>query len=221
MIECSSEYIWYKKRRKFKLKKFFAFFYAFLFVLSTILYFKFFISEQVYKFSFDYAYKYCTESVNNAVFDTLNSQVKYSDLVIVDKNSEGNIVLISANSHKVNYLTREIIRLTDKQLESKLNNGVPVPIFAFTGIGIVSGLGKPVNLKTLSVSSVECEFNSTFSSVGINQTLHSIYVKIKCEVQFSIPLKKSIETHESSVLISENILVGKVPDIYLNGKIFQ
>lgn len=221
MIECTSEYIWYKKRkRKFKLKKFFAFFCVLLLLSGSVLYFKYFISEQIFKLSADYAYSYCTQSVNSAVLDTLNNQVKYSDLVQVEKNTQGNIVLISANSHKVNCISREIAQSTEIRLKSKLDGGVPVPIFAFSGIGLISGLGKCVNVKTLNVTNVVCEFNSSFTSVGINQTLHSIYADIKCEVRFSIPFNNKIESHKSSVLITETILVGSVPDIYLNGKIF-
>ena len=221
MIECTVDYIWYKKRRKFKPKKFFAFFCVFLTIFACVLYFKYFISEQIYKYSQDCAYSYCTESINSAVMETLNNQVKYNELIQVEKNSNGNIVLISANSHKVNYISREIARLTETQLVKKISGGVPVPIFAFTGIGLVSGLGGNVNVKTLNVSSVICEFNSKFTSVGINQTLHSIYVEIKNEVRFSIPFQNRTESFVSSVLITETVLIGSVPDVYLNGKIFN
>ncbi len=220
MIECTSEYVWYKKRRKLKPKKVFAFFCVILMIFSLILYIKYFVCEQIYKLCANYSYSYCTESVNLAVIETLNDKIKYADLVLIDKNVNGDIVLISANSHKVNTISREIASSTELHLKNKLSVGVPVPILAFSGIGLISGLGKSVNVKTLSVSNVVCGFNSSFTSVGINQTLHSVYVEIMCEVRFSFPFNSVTQEHKSTVLIAETVLVGKVPEIYLNGKIF-
>ena len=91
---------------------------------------------------------------------------------------------------------------------------------AFTGIDLLSGIGQRVYFKTINVTSVICQFNSTFNSVGINQTLHSIYIDVICEVNMNIPLSSIKKTCTTQVLISEAVLVGKVPEIYLNGKIF-
>ena len=66
-----------------------------------------------------------------------------------------------------------------------------------------------------------CNFESEFTSVGINQTLHSIYVCVNIESIINIPFNSSSITHNSKVLLSETILVGKVPELYLNGKIFD
>ena len=220
MIECTSEFIYYKKRRKIKFKGFFAFFCIILLVILLILYYKYFVSACVVNVCSEQAYAYSTEAVNIAVLNELNNDTNYSTLITIEKNSAGDIVLISANSQSINLINRKIADETLKILKRKLNIGTPIPILAFTGIDLLSGIGKSVYLKTINVSSVVCEFNSTFNSVGINQTLHSIYIDVICEINVNIPLSSIRKTSTTQVLISEAVLVGKVPEIYLNGKIF-
>ena len=127
---------------------------------------------------------------------------------------------MTANSHKINLINKEVCETTAKVLKKKLQNGIPVPILAFSGIDILSGYGNNVYIKTISISSVTSEFDSNFNSIGINQTLHSIYINVLSEVKIEIPLKTYQTTLKTSVLISETVLVGKVPEIYLNGKLF-
>ena len=102
----------------------------------------------------------------------------------------------------------------------RISKGIPIPILTFLGFNILSGYGKEINLKTLSITSVTSEFKSNFLSVGINQTLHSIYLNIRTKAVLQMPFNKREEICENSILICENVIIGKVPDIYLGGKLF-
>ena len=95
-----------------------------------------------------------------------------------------------------------------------------IPILAFLGIEILSGYGKEVNFKAIAINDVSCNFSSNFTSVGINQSLHSIYVEIDSTVKISMPFNSRQEKFSTKILIAETVLVGKVPEIYLNGKLF-
>jgi hypothetical protein len=81
--------------------------------------------------------------------------------------------------------------------------------------------GTAVNYRALSIVSVESNFTSTFQSVGINQTLHSIYVSVICNINVHFPLYVKNQSTLTKILISEAVLVGKVPDVYLNGGLFS
>ncbi len=220
MIECTNKNIWYKKRRKKSHKRLFAFFLIFTVLIAISTYYKFVVCRRIYEISSDYVYKFCTESVNDAVLTSLSNNIKYSELITIEKNNSGEILLMSANSYKINYLSREIIDYTSKILDKKLSKGIPIPLLAFTGINLISAYGSLINFYAINVSSVICDFSSEFKSVGINQTLHSIYVNVICSVKIELPLSQNIKTCETSVLVSETVLVGKVPEIYLSGKLF-
>lgn len=221
MIEIYAENIWYKKRKRVKPKRFFALFLFFTIITSIFLYYRYVITEQIILICSDYTYSFATESVNRAVLDSMDDKVKYSNLVIVEKNNSGDIVMMSTDSLKVNTISREVAEKTQALLEKKLNKGIEIPLMAFSGINLISGYGKLIKFKALSVSDVICEFTSTFKSVGVNQTLHSIYIDVICQTDIEIPLNRRTENCVTSVLVCESVLIGKVPEVYLNGNLFD
>ena len=217
MIECTKNFVWYKKNRKKSFKRFFILFFILVIIISLIVYYKKVVTETLYSICNDYAYACSSESLNSAVISSLSDSVKYNDVVKIDKNLSGDIVLISTDTHTANYISKKVTELTRESIKIRMKQGVPVPFLAFTGVGIISGYGKTVNLKTANVVSVASEYNSIFESVGINQTNHSLYIKVITTVSINIPLKKSVSVFESEILLAQSVLVGKVPEIYLNG----
>lgn len=221
MIECTDKCIWYKKHRKKRFKRCFAILLVVITVFSLFLYYKNTVSNLIISVCDDYTYTYCTESVNQAVLKSLSNDLIYTDLVFVEKNDSGDIAIMSVNALKVNAIARDLVRSTANLLNEKVSKGVPVPMLAFFGIDVLSGYGNKINIKTITITNVICEFSSKFSSVGINQTLHSIYVDIKSEYVIELPFNKKNNNCVTSILISEAVLVGKVPDLYLNNGLFK
>ena len=215
MIECSSENIYYKKKRKFRLR--FPFFIL-LIILLIFSYYRFFVTRKLVEICKEYSYSVCAESVNNAVVLSMSKDVNYSGLVNVQKNSNGDINLISLNTINANVFARDMVNNSKVLIKEKLSNGVPLPWLAFLGFDFLSGYGKEFNFKYLAISSVNCEFKGKFTSVGINQTLHSVYLKVVCSVAVNVPMAHNETIFESEVLVCENVLVGKVPEVYFGSK---
>lgn len=219
MIECTEKKI--KIRKKMRKKHIFPFLLILLIIAVNYCYLHFFIAEVLADVCKEQASVYCAQSVNDAVLLSTTESVAYSDLVNVEKNNDGEITIISVNSLKVNSISQSIVKNTRLELQSFLDDGIPIPSFAFSGINLLSGYGAKVNFKSISIANVKCEFSSEFRSVGINQTLHSIYAIIDSEITVNIPLNKKTENIVHEVLLSESVIVGKVPQTYLNGDIFS
>ena len=66
------------------------------------------------------------------------------------------------------------------------------------------------------IGSVETDFKSEFTQEGINQTLHRIYLDVKCSVNILTPFKDIEKTITNQVLLLENIIVGQIPETYYN-----
>lgn len=216
MIECCEENIYYKVKRRKRIKKrnhgviivtiiFCALFILYLYSANKIL----------QNIGEAYAKSYGAESINSAVKISLKDGVNYTDLITIDKDDSGNVSLMTTNSYKINQISQNVIETTKIILDSKLNNGAKVPILAFTGIPGLEGYGKPVDYKLLSISTVNCNFFGDFKSVGINQTLHSVFVRVVIEINVETFVKSKIILIESSIPICETVIVGKVPEIYL------
>lgn len=155
------------------------------------------------------------KAVNYAAMEVLNGSVSYSDLLIITKDNEGNISLIQANTVLINSLARKTTYEAQKSIDIIGKNGIDIPIGSLSGISFLAGKGPSISLKIMPIGSITCKFSSEFISAGINQTKHKIFMDVIADVSVIIPgASKSITTH-TEILVSENIIVGKVPDTYL------
>ena len=74
---------------------------------------------------------------------------------------------------------------------------------------MLSGRGPGVKIRISSIGNIETNLNSEFTSQGINQTLHRIYVDISCNVKVLTPFKDIERKITNKVLLAENVIVGR------------
>ncbi len=161
-----------------------------------------------------------TVAVNDAVYYTLSDELRYDDLVTVERDSTGAITAVSANALKINKIARDTASISQSNLKNLSLNGIPIPLGALTGIEALAGLGPRIHFRIIPVSSVACEFSSTFESVGINQTKHSIYLHVIADISIVMPSRTENFAVTTEILVGEFVLVGAVPDTYLQTDIF-
>ena len=87
---------------------------------------------------------------------------------------------------------------------------------SFTGINLLSGRGPGIKIRISSIGNVETDLRSEFTAQGINQTLHRIYLQVKCQVSILTPFEDITRDITNQVLIMENVIVGTIPDTYYN-----
>ena len=73
-----------------------------------------------------------------------------------------------------------------------------------------------IKIVVLSIGNVETDLRSEFIAQGINQTLHRVYLQIKCEVKLLTPFNIITQSIDNQVLLLENVIVGHVPNTYYN-----
>ena len=161
-----------------------------------------------------------TIAVNDAVYYTLSDEMRYEDLVKIERDSAGNIVAVASNPLKINKIARDTASISQSNLKNLSLNGIPVPLGALTGIEAFAGLGPSIHFRIIPVSSVSCGFSSKFESVGINQTKHSIYLNVIADISIVMPSRTENFAVTTDVLVGESVIVGSVPDAYLQSDIF-
>lgn len=87
---------------------------------------------------------------------------------------------------------------------------------SFTGFKLLSGKGPGIPIRISTIGNVETDLRSEFTSQGINQTLHRVYLQVECEVSVLTPFENITEKITNQVLIAENVIVGKIPNTYYN-----
>ena len=161
-----------------------------------------------------------TVAVNDAVYYTLSDEIRYEDLVKLTRREDGEILAIAANPLKINKIARDTASISQSNLKNLSLNGIPVPLGALTGIEALAGVGPNINFRIIPVSSVTCAFSSNFESVGINQTKHSIYLNVIADISIVMPSRTENFAVATDILIGESVIVGTVPDAYLQSDIF-
>ncbi len=161
-----------------------------------------------------------TVAVNDAVYYTLSDEMRYDDLVSIERDQTGNIVAVAANPLKINKIARDTASISQSNLKNLCLNGIPVPLGALTGIEAFAGLGPSIHFRIIPVSSVSCGFSSTFESVGINQTKHSIYLNVIADISIVMPSRTENFAVVTDILVGESVIVGEIPDAYLQSDIF-
>ena len=156
-----------------------------------------------------------TRAMNSSIADVVMNSIIYDDLVNIVSDEFGNISMIQANSLEINNLSKDLAQACEERIEEYGKVGVAIPLGTFTGIPLLVGVGPRIKVKMTPIGSVICKFISSFESAGINQTVHKIYVKISANVGVVMPLSSRTFNAEQQVLISESVIVGQVPEVYL------
>lgn len=185
-------------------------------IVSMISYFKGNIIPVIATMSEATVRSLAVTAINNASHIVIDETLDYASLVHIERDDNGDIKLIQANTVKINRLARDLANLAEKNVEDIKAQTISLPIGAFTGSVVLAGMGPAVDVELLPIGSVTCDFVSNFEEVGINQTKHSIYINVNTVISIILPVSSLPVSVTTSVLVVENIIVGDVPDVYLN-----
>lgn len=154
--------------------------------------------------------------ISNEQATIVMADYTYGDLVSITKDENENIKMISSNMITINKIISDIPILIQNELEKVDNNHFYIKLGSFTGSKLLSGRGPNVEIKMSSIGNVETDLKSEFTEAGINQTLHRIYLEVKCNVTILTPFNSIEEQIVNQVLLAEGIIVGNIPDTYYN-----
>lgn len=81
---------------------------------------------------------------------------------------------------------------------------------------MLAGRGPGIKIRISSIGDVETDLRSEFTAQGINQTLHRVYLQVKCNVNILTPFDNIAHEITNQVLLIENVIVGNIPNTYYN-----
>ena len=157
------------------------------------------------------------QAVNEAVSNVINTTLNYDKIININYTTTGEISYLHANQYVINSITREVVKNAQQNMLKLGEEAIPLPLGSFTGISIFNGRGPNVKLQMVPVGIISSSFKSQFTSVGINNTLHQLYLDINAKVELILPVKNATIITHQTVLLCEGVIVGKVPEFYLSG----
>ncbi len=157
-----------------------------------------------------------TVQINKAITDIM-AENKYDidHFVTFEKNGSGDVAAISSNMAHINSLSAEIL---DRIVGETANHTITVeiPIGNLTGVSLLMGRGPGVPVQIIVLTSSRVEFNNSVVTAGINQTKHQINLEVIVDIDILIPWDTESTQVVTEVLIADTIIVGQVPETYLN-----
>lgn len=157
-----------------------------------------------------------TVQINNAISELMEDGRYSGDyFVTFEKNDSGDVTAISSNMARINALSAEIL---DKVVGATEGHTITVEIPAgnLSGISLLMGKGPGVPVEIIVLTSSRVEFNNSIVTAGINQTKHQINLEVIVDIDILIPWGTESAQVKTEVLIADTVVVGKVPDTYLN-----
>lgn len=152
-------------------------------------------------------------TTNKAVYEYIKD-VKYDDLINIQKDENNKITALSANVMQMNLISTNVTTKIDEELTKNSVSEIILPIGSMIGTNIFGGYGPKIDIKTVPTGSVDVKFKSEFISTGINQTKHSIILEVSTSVMVLAPFYTNTETFVNSIVVAETIIVGEIPSSY-------
>lgn len=156
-----------------------------------------------------------TRIISDVVNETMsNMQLSYEDLVTFQKNDRGNITAVTSNIVEINKLKSTLTGEIEKRISNAESMSASVPIGNLFGQSALAGLGPKIKIRMIPVGFAGIDIKNEFTSAGINQTRHEIYLEVSCTISVLLPISSLSTKVQTQVPIAETIIVGIVPDTY-------
>jgi sporulation protein YunB len=155
------------------------------------------------------------EAVNEAIDGVFESGISYSDLISIEKNENGMIVMLSANTININYFASGISSTVQEKIVNIGEQGIDIPIGTIIGGSFFSGRGPSVNVRVEPLGYVNTEFLTEFEDAGMNQTRHKIFLGVGISMRIMIANEVRQVDYSTKQLVTDTVIVGEIPEQYM------
>ena len=162
--------------------------------------------------------------IRNATSDLINDaidqqielgNIRYDRMVYFEKDLNGRITALKTNMSEVNRLKTNILNIINDEILAIDTDDLGISVGSLILPEIFSGRGPEIPVEILSIRNSDASFSSDFTEAGINQTLQQLNMHIYIDVSVLVWGKTDEFTVSSQVVVAETIIVGQVPDTFL------
>ncbi len=166
------------------------------------------------------AHTQVTNATSDLINDSIDSQIakgdiRYDRIVFFEKDLSGRITALKTNMSEVNRLKTGILNLINDEILALDSSDIGIPLGSLILPEVFSGRGKQIPVQIMSIRNSDASFSSSFSEAGINQTLHQLTMHISVDISVLVLGQTESFSVSSQVVVAETVIVGDVPDTYL------
>ena len=158
-----------------------------------------------------------SDLINDAIDEQIENGHIQSDLIVYfEKDLNGRITALKTNISEVNRLKTSILNLINDEILAMDTSHLGVPLGNLFLPEFLSGKGPSIPVEILSIRNSDGSFESHFTEAGINQTRHQLTMEVVVDVSVLVLGETENFAVTSQVVVAETIIVGDVPDTFLN-----
>lgn len=158
-----------------------------------------------------------TRLVNKAI-RRKSKEFTYGDLVKLKTDAQGNVIFMQPNIQKINHVSSQLALEIQSALKKIKEKNIRLPVAQIFGIDIIGDYGPKLNVKVIPYSSINTDIVDYFQSAGINQTRHKIDLQVIAKTRVVIPFLSEDIQIKTTVPLTEAVIVGDVPEVYIDLK---
>ena len=155
-----------------------------------------------------------TKALNEAVAQSAD-EISYDRLIHIEYGTDNSVTSIRANTARMNEIATRTALFAQEKIAEITTQEISIPLGSAMGSQFLSGKGPDINAYATPVGTVTSQFLSEFTSAGINQTRHRLYIKLTATMSVIMPSHSSTLTASTQVPVVETIIIGDVPSTYL------
>ncbi len=161
-----------------------------------------------------------TDIVTKAVNDSINSVIGsgvygFDYFVSLEKDSDGNVTAITSDMAHINTLSTDILNCVIESTDNGVIS-VGIPLGNLTGLNLLLNKGPDVNVQIIMLTSSRVDFRNEIIACGINQAKYQLVLEVTIDIDILIPWGTESTSTVTEVIVADTVIVGKVPDTYLN-----
>ena len=141
--------------------------------------------------------------------------IRYDRIVYFEKDLDGRITALKTNMSEVNRLKTDILNIINDEILALDTIDIGIPLGSLFLPQFFSGKGPLIPVHILSIRNSDAVFASNFHHAGINQTIHQLTMVVSIDVAMLVLGKTSSFTVTSEVVVAETVIVGDVPQTFL------
>ena len=155
-----------------------------------------------------------SDLINDAIDRQIETgNIRYDRIVYFEKDLDGRITALKTNMSEVNRLKTDI--LINDEIMAIDSSDLGIPLGSLVLPELFSGKGPGIPVQVLSIRNSDASFASHFTEAGINQTLQQLTMDVIVDISVLVLGKTQSLSVSSQVVVAETIIVGQVPNTYL------
>lgn len=162
-----------------------------------------------------------SDLANAAIYKQIeDGKIQYDRLVYFEKDLNGRITALKTNIGEVNKMKTDVLSIINDEIMELDSSDIGIPLGSLIFPELLSGRGPSIPVRVLAIRNSDATFESHFSQAGINQTLHQLIMEVTVSASILVLGETNTFTINSAMVVAETVIVGEVPETYLQSGSF-